>query len=685
MLRASEVIEGYENALFAHQKMPGEILVETAVYAVTRQMDETAARLPFTVAGLAGLLGVTLLGARLFGPVAGVSAGLLAALTGYFVAFARIVQYQSLVLLAVVLAILVLWRLLDARRAPWRYFAVAALLAALGVLAHYEAIGIVAPVLFILWRLWRGGVKLGALVRALVFPLLFFAAPVLLFVIPFVQDPTFTAAYAYAVGYRVDAGGFPYNNLVDFFARASLYNTAYYILLLVLLTYLALVGIYRRNLPASAAWLLALLAGGGLLLTFFQPAWLILGGVDHTWLFFAALMVAPWAAPRVGPAERLVWWWFGTLMIFSLFVVQRPNSHVYTFFIPWGLLGGMVLARGAGWMAARSSLRTARAAGLTMGIVLTLIFGFYLHRLFVYNTVEVLRQWPQARPFGYWMPFTDPPEVAIFGFPHKSGWKVIGVQYADAALEGNFLTNEKPEVVDWYTRGAGACPRGNRYSIVASRAEPQADAAARELLANVANEFSLRQAVEVQGETRLHLFDQPGEYAVETLDLAPFARRFDQELTGPAFVDRRGRVVDPAIQHRLDYQLGDEIELLGYDLDKTEVAPGELLHLTLYWRARKPMQNAYTVFNQVIDPATTGKAGQVDGMPVCDRNPTGQWFAGDVIADPYEIPLAPDAAPATYTLISGMYNPATGERLEMRTPDGTVIGTEAALAQIVVR
>jgi hypothetical protein len=72
-------------------------------------------------------------------------------------------------------------------------------------------------------------------------------------------------------------------------------------------------------------------------------------------------------------------------------------------------------------------------------------------------------------------------------------------------------------------------------------------------------------------------------------------------------------------------------------------------------------------------------------MPVCDRNPTGQWFAGDVIADPYEIPLAPDAAPATYTLISGMYNPATGERLEMRTPDGTVIGTEAALAQIVVR
>jgi 4-amino-4-deoxy-L-arabinose transferase-like glycosyltransferase len=100
---------------------------------------------------------VLLLGARLFGAVAGVSAGLLAALTGYFVAFARIVQYQSLVLLAVVLTILVLWRMLDAQRALGRYLAVAALLMALGVLAHYEAIGILAPVLFILWRLWRSG------------------------------------------------------------------------------------------------------------------------------------------------------------------------------------------------------------------------------------------------------------------------------------------------------------------------------------------------------------------------------------------------------------------------------------------------------------------------------------------------------------------------------------------------
>jgi hypothetical protein len=41
-----------------------------------------------------------------------------------------IVQYQSLVFLAVVLTILVLWRMLEQHIALWRYLAVAALLMA---------------------------------------------------------------------------------------------------------------------------------------------------------------------------------------------------------------------------------------------------------------------------------------------------------------------------------------------------------------------------------------------------------------------------------------------------------------------------------------------------------------------------------------------------------------------------
>lgn len=685
LLRASEVIEGYENALFAHQKMPGEILLMTATYAVTRQMDEAAARLPFTAAGLAALVAIFLLGSRLFGPSTAVSAALLAALTGYFVAFARIVQYQSLVFLAVVLTILVLWRMLEQRIALWRYLAVAALLMAAGVLGHYEAAGIGAAVLYLLWRLWRSGTRPATLLCALPLPLLLFLGPVLLFAVPFARDPTFATAYAYAVGYRVDAGGFPYNNLADFFARASLYGTAYFLFLLATLTAAALVTLYARTLARPWAWFAVAAASAGILALSLRPGWLTIGSSDPTWSFFVLLLLAPWLLPRVAPAERLLWWWFGTLFVFSIFVVQRPNSHVYTFFIPWVLLGGMVAARAVA--AARQRIGAAQgwASAALAAAALIGLFGFYLYRLFVYSEIEILRTWPENRPAGYWMPFDSPPEVAIFGFPHSSGWKVVGLSYANNRWAGNFLTNEKPEVVDWYTRGASTCPRGNQYYVVASRTEPQADAAAQALLDNVANEFSLRQIVTVKGQPKLHLFDQPGQYTVETVELETIEARFNAELTNPRFVDRRGRVVNPSVPHRLNYRLGDEIELLGYALDRLQVAPGEALHLTLYWQALRPMNATYTVFNQLIDLTTAAKAGQTDGMPVCDRNPTERWFAGDTIADPYTIAIAPDAAPGTYTLISGMYDSATGERLEMRSADGTLLGTEALLASVEVR
>jgi len=685
LLRASEVIEGYENALFAHQKMPGEILLTTATYAVTRQMDEAAARLPFTAAGVAAVVAIFLLGSRLLGPIPAVSAGLLAALTGYFVAFARIVQYQSLVFLVVVLAILVLWRMLEQRIAPWRYLAVAALLMAAGVLGHYEAAGIGAAVLYILWRLWRSGTEPAALLRTLPIPLLLFLSPVLLFAVPFARDPTFAAAYAYAVGYRVDAGGFPYNNLADFFARASLYGTAYYLFLLATLTAAALAAIYARHLTRPWAWLAVAAAGAGLIAVSLRPGWLTIGSTDPTWSFFVLLLLAPWLLPRVAPAERLLWWWFGTLFVFSIFVVQRPNSHVYTFFIPWVLLGGMVAARAVAAVRQHIGAAQGWASAALAAAALIGVFGFYLYRLFVYSEIEVLRTWPENRPAGYWMPFDSPPEVAIFGFPHNSGWKAVGLDYANKRRAGNFLTNEKPEVVDWYTRGAGTCPRSNQYYVVASRTEPQADAAAQALLGNVANEFSLRQIVTVKGQPKLHLFDQPGQYAVETVELEAIEARFNAELTDPRFVDRRGRVVNPSVPHRLHYRLGDAIELLGYALDRTQVAPGEAVLLTLYWRALRPGNATYTTFNQVIDLTTATKAGQVDGMPVCDRNPTERWFADDIIADPYTIAIAPDAASGAYTLISGMYDAATGERLEIRSSDGTLLGTEAVLASVTVR
>ena len=71
---------------------------------------------PLPLANLAGLLALFVLGWAMFGPVAGWSAAMLLAVEGYLIGFARIVQYQSVVVLMTVLTVLILYRLYRAGR-----------------------------------------------------------------------------------------------------------------------------------------------------------------------------------------------------------------------------------------------------------------------------------------------------------------------------------------------------------------------------------------------------------------------------------------------------------------------------------------------------------------------------------------------------------------------------------------
>ncbi len=120
VLRSAECIQGYHDALLTHKKGPVEILLPAGVYVMAQRLNEAAARLPFALLNLAGLLAVFLLGWRLYHPVAGWAAAMLLALDGYFIGFARIVQYQSVVFLMVVLTVLVLYRLVRAAARPAR-------------------------------------------------------------------------------------------------------------------------------------------------------------------------------------------------------------------------------------------------------------------------------------------------------------------------------------------------------------------------------------------------------------------------------------------------------------------------------------------------------------------------------------------------------------------------------------
>ncbi|MEA3345597.1 MAG: glycosyltransferase family 39 protein [Chloroflexota bacterium] len=113
----------------------------------------------------------------------------------------------------------------------------------------------------------------------------------------------------------------------------------------------------------------------------------------------------------------------------------------------------------------------------------------------------------------------------------------------------------------------------------------------------------------------------------------------------------------------------DRIQLLGFDLKPNRVVPGEGLELTLCWRALAPMETNYTVFTHLTDDE--GHIwGQQDNPPRCNTYPTSHWQPGEIILDPFYIRVDENASPGTYTLMVGLYEAASGQRLTVHSATG---------------
>ena len=105
-----------------------------------------------------------------------------------------------------------------------------------------------------------------------------------------------------------------------------------------------------------------------------------------------------------------------------------------------------------------------------------------------------------------------------------------------------------------------------------------------------------------------------------------------------------GNVDDVHPQHPLDGRFGDEIALLGYDLNGTSFEPGQRLDLTLYWLALQRPSDHYTLAIQLVSavPGETDTLVNFNTWTGGGNYPTGNWHAGDVIADHYRLRLPAD-------------------------------------------
>jgi hypothetical protein len=139
----------------------------------------------------------------------------------------------------------------------------------------------------------------------------------------------------------------------------------------------------------------------------------------------------------------------------------------------------------------------------------------------------------------------------------------------------------------------------------------------------------------------------------------------------------------PTIQHPHQANLGDLVEFLGYDLEKTRFSSGDVVPLTLYWRALEEMDTSYTVFTHLIDEDNR-IWGQQDNPPQKGGHPTTRWVKGEVVTDSYNLPIKPDVPPGEYVIEIGLYDAATGERLPVLNEKGESVDDRVLLRKLWV-
>jgi len=125
------------------------------------------------------------------------------------------------------------------------------------------------------------------------------------------------------------------------------------------------------------------------------------------------------------------------------------------------------------------------------------------------------------------------------------------------------------------------------------------------------------------------------------------------------------------IQYKLDMMLGP-IRVVGYDIDRNTIRPGDSITFTLYWQAVSPTDVAYKVFNHLVSANVVGEGqksdivAQIDDTPLTkEARSTNTWDdPGEILMSrSFALTINKDTSPGVYRLITGFYRADTGARL----------------------
>jgi hypothetical protein len=687
------LLQGEDYALFLHRKGPAQMLLPVAFWLLTGRTTELMARFPFALSSILSVATLFFLGRRWFNWQAGAVAGLLWAINGYAIGFGRMVQYQALIFFLGLLAIYCLYLAWQHRQVRLQILGVILLAACL--LAHFDALLLLPGAAYLGWLIVSSRVEtpnrrqtfspapMHASRPTLQFSrfitpaisLILFLALLASFYIPYILDPEFNNTANYLAHSRVKPG-FLYNNLSLLRRLDQDYSSHYYLPLLAL----GVIGFaiwYGLKFAPKWRWGMAAL---GVLLA--STVWM-----PDTWRVGSfSLALVPWLILgiinfQLSPNRETTaaWILFGTGFIGYVFLVDDPRTHLYV------LYPGATLLAGAGWIAWHQVIsrwvanKLGKRFSWTLTSVLVLSMSLWVAAIIVYDGLIFLStesglnhlrtQWAGSM---WETVYDDLPDVrSYFGYPKREGWKAIGALRAQGEFPGDFRSvNEDFIVPIWYNFSqARSCYDTPAHFFVRVTEDelPLAD-----------TQYSEVGQIQREGEVRLRIFSTRIEpYTRQTMyTLEEFADSFDRLASPQQFT----RQAEPS--QRAETQFGPTILFIGYDLPIITVAPGETLHLNLYWQALENPGDNYRAFVHLTDGTTIW--GQQDDNPAC-RLPTSIWRPEQRAVGQFRLPVSLETPPGRYPLIIGLYQADTLERLKITSGDGQIGDDFLWLGDIEVR
>ncbi len=200
----------------------------------------------------------------------------------------------------------------------------------------------------------------------------------------------------------------------------------------------------------------------------------------------------------------------------------------------------------------------------------------------------------------------------------------LSLRLVDA--RGRLWAQQDKQLVDGKKRPTSAWEPGRAVRALYSLAVPPA---------LPPGPYSLRVVV-YAGDTLAALTarDAGGQDLGIQVDLLPLEVLSAQEPPAPA---------ELKLENPLEVTLVEGVELLGYQVGRETVEPGQKVPLKLWWRVTSPLTITYQAHIMLLDATGTQRGDAVVELASAEH-PTTAWTDGEVIEGRYSLPVAADAA-----------------------------------------